>query len=76
MPTITGNTLVLVIQAVDFRIADLERRLDALPPGQGSELEELLLGYENAAQALKCAYQEALTEAANLPPYEHLVKGD
>lgn len=76
MPNVSGNTLVLVIQAVDFKMADLEHRLDALPSDRGGELEALLFDYENAAHALKQAYQEALAEADNLPPYEQLVRGD
>jgi hypothetical protein len=76
MPNVSGNNLVLVIQAVDFKIAHLERTIDALPPDEGSELELLLLSYTNAAEALKRAYQEALAEASNLPPYEKLIRGE
>lgn len=76
MPNINGRTLALVIQAVDFKMADLERTIDELPFDKGSELESLLLSYTNAAEALKCAYQEALVEVDNLPPYEKLVRGD
>ena len=52
----------------------LERSIDALSVDQGAELEELLLGCANAAEALKRAYLEALTQASNLPPYERLVR--
>ena len=75
MPNVNGRTLVMAIQAVDFKIADLERSVDELPPDQGADLESLLLAYENAAEALKSAYAEALSEASNLPPYEKLVRG-
>jgi hypothetical protein len=73
MPNLNGRTLALIIQAVDFKIADLEQKIAALPSDQGSELESLLLSYENAAEALKDAYREALTEVDNLPPYEKLI---
>ncbi len=76
MPNINGRTLAMAIQAVDFKMADLERTIDAQPSDQGSELESLLLSYTNAAEALKRAYQEALAEVSNLPPYEKLVRGD
>lgn len=76
MTTLDGRTLVLAIQAVDFKMADLERRLETQPPDQGADLESLLLSYSNAAEALKRAYQETLTEADNLPPDENLVRGD
>jgi len=66
----------MVIQAVDFKMADLEQKIDSLLPDEGSELEELLLSYANAAEALKRAYQEALAESSNLPPYEKLVRSD
>lgn len=74
MPTVNGRTLAMAIQAVDFKRADLEKTIDALPPDQGAEWESLLLSYENAAEALKRAYQEALSEIDNLPPYEKLVR--
>ncbi|NOS87169.1 MAG: hypothetical protein HOP34_01280 [Methylococcaceae bacterium] len=76
MPTVTGIHLALAIQAVDFKMADLEQTLDALPPDQGADLEGLLLSYTNAAEAFKCAYQEALAETDNLPAYEKLVRAD
>lgn len=74
MPNINGRTLAMAIQAVDFKIADLEKKIDALPSDQGAEIESLLLSYENAAEALKHAYREALSEADNLPPYDKLVR--
>lgn len=76
MPNINGRTLAIAIQAVDFKMADLERTIDALPSDQGAELESLLMSYANAAESLKRAYQEALSEADNLPPYEKLVRGE
>ncbi|MGJ0428130.1 hypothetical protein [Methylobacter sp.] len=76
MPNINGRTLALAIQAVDFKIADLEQTIDSLPADEGCELETLLLSYTNAAEALKRAYQEALAESDNLPPYEKLVRSD
>ncbi len=74
MPNVNGNTLVLAIQAVDFKMADLEQTIDSLPPDEGSDLEALLLSYTNAAEVLKRAYHEALAESCNLPPYEKLVR--
>ena len=74
MPHINGATLVLAIQAVDSKIAELEQEIDSLPSDQGGELESLLLSYTNAAEAMKRAYAEALAEANNLPPYEKLVR--
>ncbi len=73
MPNINGRTLALAIQAVDFKMSDLERIINSKPPDQGAELESLFLSYSNAAEALKLAYKEALLEVDNLPPYEDLV---
>ena len=74
MPEVNGRTLVMAIQAVDCKIAELERDIEAQPSTSGADLEELLLSYENAAQALKRAYEEARAEVDNLPPYEKLVR--
>ncbi len=74
MSHISGNTLMLAVQAVDFKMADLERTIDAMPPDEGGDLEALLLAYSNAAQALKLAYLEAQAARSNLPPYETLVR--
>lgn len=64
------------IQAVDFKMADLEKKLATDDAGGSFELEPLLLNYSNAAEALERAYQEALTEVDNLPTYEKLVRSD
>lgn len=66
--------LVLVIQAVDAKIDELEGELASLPAGEGSELESLLLSYVNAAAALEREYREVLAQFSNFPPYESLVK--
>jgi hypothetical protein len=76
MPNINGRTLALAIQAVNFKMSDLEQTIDSQPSDQGAELESLLLSYTNAAEALKLAYREALLEVDNLPPYEDLVRDD
>ncbi len=74
MQAIDNRTLVLAIVSLDFKIADLERELDVLDPERISELELLLLDYDNAAEALKRMYLEALKEVDNLPPYGSLVR--
>jgi hypothetical protein len=74
MPNINERTLVMAIQAVDYKIASLEREIDAVPPDAGADLELLLLNYSNAAEDLRRAYQEAMRESDNLPPYEKLVR--
>ena len=76
MPNVNGKTLAMAIQAVDFKMADLERTIDSLSDSEGGELESLLLSYTNAAEALKRAYAEAVAETSNLPSYKKLVRAD
>lgn len=76
MPTISAQHLVLVIQAVDAKISEIDRRLDSLPPDQGAELEPLLLQYINAAKELEREYRTAAAQFSNFPPYEKLVKNE
>lgn len=71
MPEVSGRVLVMAIQAVDAEI----RRLRALPDEvvvPGDEL--LLVDFENAAESLEEAYEEATRTCSNLPPYSQLVR--
>lgn len=74
MPEINGRTLMMAIQAVDFKINDIVRQLDDADENEGGELELLLLSYEKAATSLKIGYEEALKTVSNLPPYETLIR--
>lgn len=70
MVEIDEKSLVMAIQAVDAEI----KRLRALPddivvPGD----EILLVDFENAAESLEDAYNQALRFCTNLPPYLQLV---
>lgn len=73
MTTLSGRHLALAIQAVDFKIRDLEGTLSSLPANKGAELEDLLAQYTHAARALECAYHAAQRNIDNLPAYEKLV---
>lgn len=72
MPEINGRTLMMAIQAVDFKINDILKQLGDAKDDDG-ELEILLLSYEKAAGSLRIGYEEALKTVSNLPPYETLV---
>jgi hypothetical protein len=74
MPEINGRTLMMAIQAVDFKINDIVTQLEDASDPDGGELELLLLSYEKAAASLKVGYEEALKTISNLPPYETLVR--
>ncbi|MEN9866539.1 MAG: hypothetical protein RL748_2129 [Pseudomonadota bacterium] len=73
MPEVNGRTLMMAIQAVDFKISDIVKNLDTADDTEGGELELLLLSYEKAAASLKIAYEEAQKSVSNLPPYDTLV---
>jgi hypothetical protein len=76
MPFIGGNDLVMVIQAVDHMMAELEKELaERSPEEEGyADLQEHHFSYEKTSWALEEAYEEALKEQTNLPPYEKLVR--
>lgn len=72
MPEVSGNTLVMAIQAVDGEI----QRLTELTDEQRVPEDYLLLeAYLKSADELEHAYAEALRHACNLPPYAQLVRG-
>lgn len=75
MPDVSGNTLMMAVQAVQESIATLQGRLRS---GEGDELDdtEMLLAYERAADELRRAYEIARLNTGNLPPWEDLVAAD
>lgn len=71
MPEINGQSLVLIIQAVDTEI----KRLRNLPDDETVPDDEVrLLDFENLAEELEEKYEEARTTAGNLPDYSRLVR--
>lgn len=74
MPEISGTTLMMAIQAVESKIADIGRRLDDVNCPNGAELESLLPGCDKAATALRIGYEAALEQSSNLAPYDTLVR--
>lgn len=74
MPQINGSALMMSIQAVDSKIAEISQRLETDDSPEAGELESLLLSYTKAASSLKAGYEEALRTTSNLPPYEKLVR--
>ena len=75
MADVSGNTLLMAVQAVNDAIKSIEQRLR---DGVGDPLDdtEMLLGYNRAAEELRRAYEVARLAADNLPPYEDLIDGD
>jgi hypothetical protein len=72
--SITGNTLMMSIQAVDAEatriVAKVNGDLEELLPDD----QELLMAFDAAAAELKTLYERARKEEPALPVYETLVK--
>jgi hypothetical protein len=77
MADVSGNTLLMAIQAVNDAIKELDRRLRH-PDGEGHPLDdtEMLMSYTRAAEELRSAYEVARLGSSNLPPYAELVEPD
>ena len=75
MPEVDGNTLVMAIQAVDDKLRALETARDLAGDEKSDDFFEEIMAFDNAAQKLKVAYEQALKMANNLPPYEKLLGG-
>lgn len=71
MPDVSGNTLLMAVQAVDDAIKALELRLRQ--PTAELDDTEMLLSYTRAAEELRSAYEIARLNTGNLPPYEEVV---
>ncbi|AVK07042.1 MULTISPECIES: hypothetical protein [Pseudomonas aeruginosa group] len=67
------QTLMVAIQCVAARTRELDAQLQSDDPENAAELEQLLVGYDLAADDLKNAYEEALAQYSGLPPYDRLV---
>ncbi len=75
MADVSGNTLLMAVQAVNDAIATLDERIR---DGSGDPLDdtEMLMSYTRAAEELRSAYEVARLTATNLPPYDELVEVD
>lgn len=75
MADVSGNTLLMAVQAVNDAIAALDGRIH---DGSGAALDdtEMRMSYARAAQELRSAYEVARLTSGNLPPYDDLVDVD
>jgi hypothetical protein len=65
---------MMAIRAVRETIVRLEASLNDTQPADRSKLIELLVSYDEAAEALKHAYLiERFNSGRHLPPYEAIV---
>jgi hypothetical protein len=74
MAEVSGATLMVAIQALDTVRRDTVEARHEMDDNDRADLDELLVSYDLAARELHRAYDLARTTAANLPPYEQLVR--
>lgn len=67
------QTLMVAIQCVAAETRAIDRQLEEGAPTNAAELEQLLVGFDLAADDLKAAYMEAVGQFGELPPYDELV---
>lgn len=74
MANVDGQTLLMAVQAVQAQIHSLEAQIDQAGEDDDiSDHEDLLMGYTQAADALRLAYEAEELVSSNLPPYDMLV---
>ena len=73
MATLSAQTLIKAIQAVDAAVKKIAQERDEATDPELSDLEELLLSYSLAEAELKKAYEEQQGVSDNLPPYSELI---
>ena len=75
MADVSGNTLLMAVQAVNDAIAVLDERIR---DGSGDPLDDIgmLMSYTRAAEELRSAYEVARLTSSNLRPYEELIDPD
>ena len=74
--TLRPQTLVVAIQCLATQTRKIEKEIEHDESSLAADLEELLVGYDQAAQDLKAAYAELVQQYDGLPNYESLVVAD
>lgn len=73
MTPLSGQTLVVAIQAVDSELRNLHQEITEAAGPEKADLQALLVSYARAAEELKEAYLDVLEPGTNLPPYLELL---
>jgi len=73
MADVSGNTLLMAIQAVDDAIRALEAATADAATASPDDIE-MLYCYDRTAAELRSAYEIARLTASNLPPYDRIVR--
>ncbi len=75
MPNITGFALVAAVQTVDEKVWALKAQIDQAGEDEDvSDLEDEMMGFIKAGEALRGSYEQATRDGFKLPPYEKLVR--
>jgi len=75
MANVSGNTLLMAIQAVDAAIRSLEAATADEATASTDDVE-MLFCYDRAARELQSAYEIERLGVSNLPPYARVVRPD
>ena len=75
MTTLSAQTFVMAIQAVDAEIRRIKNSVDQDLAELEPDDQELLLAFSQAAAELKAAYLDLRLSAPGISPYDQLVKG-
>lgn len=79
MANVDGQSLLMAVQAVQAvqaQIHSLQAHIDQAHENDDvTDQEDLLMGYTQAADALRIAYEAEELVNSNLPPYVMLVSG-
>lgn len=74
MANVDGQTLLMAVQAVQAQLRSLDVEIDQADEDDDvSDQEDLLMGYTQAADALRVAYETEELMTSNLPPYDLLL---
>jgi len=73
MTTISAQTLMVAIRAVDQHASDLQERMETAPEEEIALMEEELLAVSKAESELEQAYTEVQKASDNLPLYSRLL---
>ena len=68
------QTIMVAIQCVDSEIKSLDKRLESGNVDNPTELEQLLVSYDLAANDLQIIYEQLRDQYSDLPNYEELIK--
>jgi hypothetical protein len=73
MPKISENALLMSVQAIHQLMEQVGVARDATAGAEQADYDEMIEAYEITAMELRKAYEAAIAEGSDLPPYESLL---